>query len=53
MKIFAFRNNRCHLKNITNHPDVTSKSMTGMISILKSDILLEIVLISEAIRKEA
>ena len=39
MKIFAFRNNRCHLKNSTNQFDVTSKSMIGKNSILKSEIL--------------
>ncbi len=39
MKIFAFRNNNCHLKNNTNHPDVTSKRIIGINSILKSEIL--------------
>ena len=39
IKIPAFRNNNCHLKNNTNHPDVTNKSMIGINSILKSEIL--------------
>ena len=39
MKIFAFRNSKCHLKKSAKHPDVTSKAMIGMNSILKYEIL--------------
>lgn len=53
MKIFAFRSNKCHLRNRTNQPLVTSKNMRGIKFVLKFDILSEMVARSEIIRNPA
>ena len=53
MKILEFTNNKCHLANSTNQPHVTSEMMIGKNSILKLEILSNIVLISDAIMNVA
>jgi hypothetical protein len=53
MEILEFFNNKCHLVNSTNQPHVTSEMMIGKNSILKLEILSDIVLISDAIMNVA
>ena len=53
IEILEFANNKCHLPHNTNQLHVTSDMMIGKNSILKLEILSNIVLISDAIMNVA
>tara|TARA_B100001013_G_scaffold285199_1_gene185055 strand:+ start:471 stop:686 length:216 start_codon:yes stop_codon:yes gene_type:complete len=53
IEILEFFNNKCHLHHNANQPHVTNDMIIGKNSILKLEILSDIVLISDAIRNTA